>query len=71
MLSRPSVDVDLFPDEFTTVNDMERELVENYWFKFSFDKVKMLGLEYLARGLMKTNPLYDPKALMKLKELIG
>lgn len=71
MLARPSVDVDLFPDEFTTVNDMENELVENYWFKFSYEKIKTLALEYMDRGLMEKNPLYEPKALKKLKELIG
>ena len=59
MLSRPSVDVDLFPNEFETVNDLEKELVETYWHTFSYDKVKTLCLEYMERGLMQVNPVYD------------
>lgn len=70
MLSRPSVDVDLFPNEFQTINDLEKELVENYWHIFSLERVTRLGIEYLARGLMKENPEHDPKALQKLKEAL-
>ena len=74
MLSRPSVDVDLFPNEFETVNNMEKELVENHW-HISFlgelnQIIKTLCLEYVARGLMEKNPVYDPRALEKLKEVV-
>ena len=71
MLSRPSVDVDLFPNEFTTINELEEELVEKFWHTFSYERVTNLGREYLARGLMETNPLYDDKALEKLKAVVG
>jgi len=70
MLSRPSVDVDLFPGEMETVNNLEKELIDNYWFVFDFDRVKALALEYVARGLMETNPVYDPKALEKLTQAV-
>ena len=74
MLSRPSVDVDLFPNEFETVNNLEKELIENYWhisFMFDLNKnIKKLCLDYVARGLMVENPVYDPKALEKLKEMV-
>jgi len=70
MLSRPSVDVDLFPNEFTTVNDLEKELVRNYWHIFSYEKVQVLAMDYLNRGLMEANPIYNPKALQKLQETI-
>ena len=70
MLSRPSVDVDLFPNEFETVNDLEKELVENYWHVFTYDKVKTLALDYMDRGLMQKNPEYDERALQKLKEMV-
>ena len=71
MLSRPSVDVDLFPNEFTTVNDLEKELTEKYWNVLDLNEnIRTLCLDYLERGLMETNPLYDPRALHKLKESV-
>lgn len=63
MLVRPEVDVDLFPNEIMTINNIQQEIQERFDTLNTTDEIMELTSEYLFRGLLQKNPLYVPDVM--------